>query len=276
MIVSPNAKINLGLFVTEKRPDGYHNLESVFYPVDLADTLEVLPVSGTYGECRLTNTGIDVGCPDGENLIAKAYRLLATSFRLPSVEVCLHKNIPSGAGLGGGSADAAFMLSALNNCFELGLQEEELLTYALRLGSDCGFFIKNRPAFVSGRGEQMEDIDIDLSDYELVLVKPALGVSTAEAYAGITPRKAPFDLRKLSSLPVCEWKNVVYNDFERTICLKYPELQEIKEQLYRSGALYASMSGSGSTIFGLFEKGCSTLTGLNNEEVLWQEKKGER
>lgn len=255
MIYFPNAKINIGLSVTGKRDDGFHNLETVFYPVGLSDILEVkIAADRPDGECSFKNAGITVDCPAEKNLVWKAYRLLAEDFRLPAVKVYLRKIIPFGAGLGGGSADAAFMLKAVNDCCGLNLAEDELIRYASRLGSDCAFFIVDKPVFASGKGEVLEHLALSLEAYRIVLVKPNCGVSTSEAYAGIVPRKSEFDLRKLGTLPVCEWKSVVVNDFENSVFARYPEIAVIKEQLYERGAIYASMTGSGSAVFALFEK----------------------
>lgn len=254
MIVFPNAKINIGLFVTEKRPDGFHNLETVFYPVGLSDILEIGRGEGKSGEYTFRNTGIDVGCDVEKNLIIKSYRLLASLYDLPAVKIHLHKVIPFGAGLGGGSADAAFMLKALNDYFELHLSQSQLMDYASGLGSDCAFFIPNRPAFASGKGDILEDIGLSLEKYRFVLLKPPVGVSTPEAYAGIQPKPAPFDLRSLDKLPVEEWKGVIKNDFEKSVFGKYPRIAALKQQLYDAGALYASMTGSGSAVFGIFRE----------------------
>lgn len=255
MVVFPNAKVNLGLYVTGKRTDGFHNLETVFYPVDWCDILEINPVEGTRDTCHFTNTGLDVGCSAEKNLIVRAYHLLAGRYDLPATEIHLHKIIPFGAGLGGGSSDAAFMLKAMNTCFGLGLTETELLEFSASLGSDCPFFIRNRPVFASGKGELLEDISLSLEGYRMVLVKPSFGVSTPEAYAGIVPQPAAFDLHRLAAYPPEEWKDRVYNDFETTVFRKYPRLEEIKQALYRQGALYASMTGSGSAVYGIFAKG---------------------
>ena len=260
MIYFPNTKINIGLFVTEKRKDGFHNLETVFYPLGLSDILEVKRIEdGVEGTCLFENTGILVDCPVEKNLVLKAYHLLAKDFRLPAVKVRLRKIVPFGAGLGGGSSDAAFMLKALNEGCELGLSENKLMEYASQLGSDCAFFILNRPAFASGKGEQLEEITLSLNDYRLVLVKPDCGVSTAEAYRGIVPAPIEFDLRKIGTLPVEEWKQVVKNDFEAVVFARYPEIGNLKEYLYEQGAVYAAMTGSGSAVFGLFPK--------NGEEI---------
>lgn len=255
MIVFPNAKINVGLFVTEKREDGFHNLETVFYPVGMSDILEINKAeSGDPGECFFKNSGITIDCPPEKNLVIKAYRLLAGKYQLPAINIHLHKVIPFGAGLGGGSADAAFMLKALNQYFGLEIPDGELVCYAAQLGSDCAFFIKNSPAFASGKGEVLEDIALSLADYRMVFVKPDCGVSTAEAYAGIIPGKAAFDLRQLPQLPVMDWRDKVINDFEKTVFTKYPEIEDVKRQLYANGAVYASMTGSGSAVFGLFDR----------------------
>ncbi|MEG0796034.1 MAG: 4-(cytidine 5'-diphospho)-2-C-methyl-D-erythritol kinase [Odoribacter sp.] len=254
MIVFPNAKINIGLFVTEKRKDGFHNLETVFYPIGLSDVLEVGRGEGKAGEYCLVNTGIEVACEPEKNLIVKAYLLLAGLYDLPSVSIHLHKVIPFGAGLGGGSSDAAFMLRALNDYFELHISEEKELEYAASLGSDCAFFIRNHPAFASGRGEVLEEMELSLGDYQLVLVKPDFEISTAEAYAGISPQLPVFDLRGLGALSPMEWRGKVENDFEKNVFEKYPRLAALKQQLYDGGAVYASMTGSGSAVYGLFER----------------------
>lgn len=254
MVVFPNAKINIGLFVTEKRPDGFHNLETVFYPVGLSDILEVLPEGGKRGHCRFVNTGLEIGGDARDNLVVKAYHLLFKAYGLPSVYVHLHKLIPFGAGLGGGSADAAFMIKALNSCFDLALSEEVMMEYAATLGSDCAFFIRNRPALGKGKGEILEEITLDLQGYRLVIVKPDFGVPTAEAYQGIVPQPASLDLHTLGKLPVEQWKEQLVNDFEKTVFTRYPVLAALKQELYQAGAVYASLTGSGSALYGLFRK----------------------
>lgn len=255
MILFPNAKINIGLFVTEKRPDGFHNLETIFYPVpDLADILEIKIADAPNGTVNFKNSGLLIDCPEEKNLVIKAYRLLEREFTLPAVNIHLHKIIPFGAGLGGGSADAAFMLVGLNSMFNLGLSEASLEKYAAELGSDCAFFIKNKPAFAHGRGELLEPIDLNLDEYQIVVEKPDVAVSTKEAYAGITPTPAPFNLRNINNLPIEEWRNHITNDFEKSILKAHPEIQEYKDLMYRQGAVYACMSGSGSAVFGIFKK----------------------
>lgn len=254
MIVYPNAKINIGLSVTDKREDGFHNLETVFYPITLSDILEINEVQDMEkGACFFENTGISVDCPADKNLVIKAYHLLCRDYSLPAVRVHLHKIIPFGAGLGGGSSDAAFMLKALNVYFHLNIGEEQLIAYAATLGSDCAFFIKNSPVFAHGKGEVMEDITLSLDDYVLVLVKPSFGMSTAEAYSGIRPRPAAYDLRKLGALPLVKWREYVVNDFEENVTSLHPQIEQIKQQLYAYGAVYAAMTGSGSAVFALFE-----------------------
>ena len=260
MVVFPNAKINIGLYVTGKRQDGFHNLETVFYPVGLSDVLEIGRGEGKPGEYEFRNTGIDVECEAEKNLTVKAYRLLAGKYALPALRIHLHKVIPFGAGLGGGSSDAAFMLKALNAYFELHLPDQKLQEYASDLGSDCAFFIHNHPVFAHGKGELMEDIELSLEDYRLVLVKPPCGVSTPQAYAGIIPHEAGFDLRNIARLPVPEWNGKIRNDFEKTVFAKYPEIACLKQRMYDLGAIYVSMTGSGSAVFGLFEKKASLHT----------------
>ena len=254
MVLFPNAKINIGLFITEKRPDGFHNLETIFYPIGLCDILELHKGDIGAGECVFHTSGIPIDCEPEKNLVIKAYRLLAKEFDLPSVWVHLHKMIPFGAGLGGGSADAAYMLKGINELFVLGLSDFCLEDYASRLGSDCAFFIRNRPVYARGKGEIMSPIELDLSGYSIVVVKPDGGVSTPEAYAGISPRAATFDLQKLSLCPVTGWKERIRNDFENTVGKKLPEVNRIKERLEEAGALYASMTGSGSAVYALFNR----------------------
>lgn len=272
MLVYPNAKINLGLFVTGKRPDGFHNLESVFYPVALSDILEVNRTGQVKGVCEFENTGIPIDCPAEKNLVVKAYKLLATAYDLPAVEIRLHKVIPYGAGLGGGSSDAAFMLKLLNEYFNLKISERGLMNYAMRLGSDCAFFIKNVPAFVEGRGELLEEISLSLDAYTLVIVKPDCEVSTAGAYQKIVPAEAAYDLRLLAELPVEKWRTKVSNDFEKAVFQEHPEIRKTKEALYEAGALYASMTGSGSGVYGIFPRGTEVTAGLKGEFV-WSEER---
>ncbi len=261
MIAFPNAKINLGLQVTERRPDGYHNLETLFYPVPLADILEVVPGNSF----QFKATGLELDAEPGKNLAVRAYDLLRKEFDLPPVRIHLHKVIPFGAGLGGGSADAAFMLNMVNELFSLRLTTDRLKSFAARIGADCPFFIENRPAFASGTGHILSPANIDLSAYHLVIAKPPYGVSTAEAYRSITPRKPETPLTEILSRPADEWKEFLSNDFEDPVFRLYPGIRDLKEQFYRSGAVYASMSGSGSAVFGLFRERIPDLTEFSGE-----------
>lgn len=254
MIVFPNAKINIGLNVVEKRQDGFHNIESVFYPIfHFKDILEIV-INKDNNEVLFSSSGITIPGKNNENLCIKAYQLLKTDFDIPSVKIHLHKVIPIGAGLGGGSSDAAFTLKLLNVLFELKLAEEELIRYAQKLGSDCAFFIKNKPVYAYNKGDDFIDYDLDLEGYKIEVIFPGIHVSTKEAYDGIQVRKSDADLRSQLHLPIEQWKNVVKNDFEKSIFLKYKSIEEFKMSLYNQGAVYASMTGSGSAIYGIFNK----------------------
>jgi 4-diphosphocytidyl-2-C-methyl-D-erythritol kinase len=255
MICFPNAKINLGLNVLSRRTDGYHNIETVFYPIPLRDALEVVGAEAF----SFSQTGIPLDAPAEDNLVVKAMRLLSR-YELPPLEVHLHKAIPSGAGLGGGSSDAAYMLKLLNDFGKLGLGDDELETMASRLGADCPFFIRNTPVFASGTGNVFEPVNLSLKGFHLCLVTPGITVSTSEAYAALTPQIQPVSLREIIRLPIKEWNGLMVNDFEQSIFGRYPELAAIKQSLYTAGAVYASMSGSGSSVFGLFEKPVSKET----------------
>ncbi|MFW6277564.1 MAG: 4-(cytidine 5'-diphospho)-2-C-methyl-D-erythritol kinase [Prolixibacteraceae bacterium] len=248
MIIFPNAKINIGLNVVSKRTDGYHNLETVFYPVPLSDALEVVDTRRT----KFTFSGIHIDGAIENNLIYKAWKLLAEDFEIPPVHFHLHKTIPFGAGLGGGSSDAAFTLKLLNDYCGLELNVTQLKKYASRIGADCSFFIQNKPVLAKGIGDQFSPLEIDLSPYRIIIVKPGISVSTPEAYRKVIPAKSAFDLAKLPELPVEEWKNAVENDFEKSVFLQYPQIKKLKNSLYEAGAIYASMSGSGSALYGIF------------------------
>ena len=249
MIVYPNAKINLGLNVLSKREDGYHDISSVFYPVkECVDILEIIKSE----RFEFTRSGIEIS--DGENLCEKAWKLLDTDFGIGNVKIHLHKQIPIGAGLGGGSADASFTLKYLTELFDLNLNNKELEKYALRLGADCPFFIDNTPKLVEGIGEKMTSIDLDLSNYEIRLVNPDIHISTKEAYSGIVPKTPVLSVEKIIELPIIEWKGKLKNDFEESIFEKHLQLEGIKDELYKQGSIYSSMSGSGSIVFGISEK----------------------
>ena len=249
MIVFPNCKINLGLDILRKRVDGYHDLQTVFYPVPYTDMLEFVEAP----EFRFDSTGISIPSDHSSNLCVKAYSLMRERFPdLPAVHMHLHKIIPMGAGLGGGSSDGAFTLSALNQYFRKELSASELIEISLKLGSDCPFFIINKPVVAYGRGEVMEPVPLNLAGYTLVMIHPGIHVSTKDAFAGIVPRDAVADLKHRITEPVDTWKNWLTNQFEETVGAKYPLILEIKALLYRHGAVFASMSGSGSVVFGLF------------------------
>lgn len=258
MISFPNAKINIGLTITGKRPDGFHNLETVFYPVGWSDVLEFAEAD----EVSFTVSGIPISGNPELNLVMKAYRLLQNDFELPALKIHLHKQIPFGAGLGGGSSDGAFMLKMLNKTYNLKLAEQKLLDYAAELGSDCPFFILNKPVYATGKGEIMNILNMSFNNLFVVLVKPPLEVSTAKAFQFIVPQKSEVSLPELLKLPVQEWKDKVVNQFESSVFQEYPEIGDIKQKLYNLGADYASMSGSGSCIFGIFHKLPASLENL--------------
>lgn len=252
MILFPNAKINLGLDILRRRPDGYHDIETVMVPVAWRDVLEIVP--SRTGETMLTVSGREVNCPPEKNLVMKAYRALESRVDgLPPVEIYLRKVIPDGAGLGGGSADASFMLTGLNDLFSLGLSDGELAAVAAGLGADCPLFVYNRPMLATGTGTRLEPIGVDLAGLTLVIVKPPVSVPTAAAYAAVTPSVPDVPLRERIKLPVDRWQDVVVNDFEASVFPAYPEVAAVKRALIKDmGAVYASMSGSGSAVFGLF------------------------
>ena len=263
MVLFPNCKINLGLRVLRKRADGFHDLETVFYPLKIYDALEVIARafhrgSGDRELVRFTATGIPIAGREADNLCVKAYHLLKKDFpELPAVDMHLHKTIPLGAGLGGGSADGAFTHKLLNDKFRLNLGTAELINYAAALGSDCPFFIINKPCVASSRGEMLESISLDLSRYQIILVNPAIHVETRWAFSEIIPhdrKEGDLPLNELLSASPGDWKNKLINDFELPVFRKYPQIRMLKDYLYEQGALFASMSGSGSTVFGIFEK----------------------
>jgi 4-diphosphocytidyl-2-C-methyl-D-erythritol kinase len=255
MIVFPNAKINLGLRILRKRPDGFHDLESAFLPVGLRDMLEIVPVSGDNPDKshRLTLTGIPLEAKH-DNLCVRALQLLKEKHGIPDVNLHLHKRIPTGAGLGGGSSDAAFTLRALNEMFGIGLDLPVLMEYASMIGSDCPFFIINKPSLATGRGEQLEPLPIDLSGFTLVLVQPGITIDTTLAYKMINPGERDQPVKEVLGLAPEEWKGRLVNHFEVPVFEKYPEIDGLKQALYAAGAIYASMTGSGSAVFGIFRK----------------------
>lgn len=251
MIVFPNAKINLGLAVTGKRPDGYHNIETIFYPVPLEDALE-LTISKD-GRFDFTTSGLEIEGKPEENLCVRAWKLMENNFATEPVNIHLHKAIPAGAGLGGGSSDAAFMIRLVNDFFGLGLSVDQMQRYARQTGADCAFFIENKPIFAYDRGDQFREVDISLKGYFLVIVKPEIGISTAWAYRNIIPKMPVISFCEIIRQPVPEWKESLFNDFEKSVFARYPEIGHIKTTLYEKGAVYASMTGSGSAVFGIFD-----------------------
>lgn len=255
MIVYPNAKINLGLNVIEKRPDGFHNIETVFYPVDWKDILEIIPDETKEKGVTFSSSGIAIPGAVEENLCVRAYNLISKDYPMPAVKIHLHKIIPIGAGLGGGSSDAAFFIKAVNELFELNLAWGELHHYAKQLGADCSFFITNKPVFAEGKGDQLESINVSLDDYFGVIVFPGVHVNTTDAYINVVPRKPEISLEELIvSNPISKWKDVLKNDFEKNIFEKFPTIGELKTKMYELGAVYSGMSGSGSAVYGIFEK----------------------
>lgn len=270
MLSFPNCKINIGLQVLGKREDGFHEIETVFYPVPLYDALEIIPSANL----EFTITGLPVDGSMEDNICVKAYQLLKKDFpQLPFVKIHLHKAIPTGAGLGGGSADAAFMLKLLNDTFKLNLTIQQLINYALQLGSDCPFFIINKPSDAKGRGEKMEEIEVDISKYKIVLVNPGIHINTGWAFSQLSKQaydektfiRTSKSINQIIQQPIISWKEELINDFEAPVFKAHPTIKEIKESLYKLGALYASMSGSGSTVYGIFNTAIDTkmLDGKN-------------
>ena len=254
MILFPNCKINLGLHILQKRTDGYHDLETIFYPLPLSDAIEI--IHGNHSiDVEFSASGINIIGNQEDNLCIKAYHLLKKDFPLlSSIRMHLHKVIPMGAGLGGGSSDGAFTLQLLNKKFHLQLSEERLLDYALQLGSDCPFFIRNKPCYATGRGEMLEAISVDLTNYIIVLIHPGIHVQTAAAFKNVKPNASRTSLKQTIQFPIDKWRENLINDFETSVFAAFPEIAQIKEALYKAGALYASLSGSGSTVYGIFEK----------------------
>lgn len=257
MLIFPIAKINLGLNIVERRADGYHNLETVFYPVPISDALELQVMDEAFPSaynCDLKVTNIAIEGDERRNLVVRAYDLLAQDFKLPRIHAHLYKAIPTQAGMGGGSSDCAAMLTALNSLLQLGLTEQQLIDYAARLGADCPFFVIGRPAYAEGIGERLQPVGLDLSGWWLAVVKPPVPVSTKEAFALVTPRPTQKKCRDIVMQPVETWAAELHNDFEPSVFAQYPEIGEVKQALYEMGAEYAAMSGSGSAVFGLFRR----------------------
>ncbi|HNZ42019.1 MAG TPA: 4-(cytidine 5'-diphospho)-2-C-methyl-D-erythritol kinase [Bacteroidales bacterium] len=254
MVVYPNCKINIGLNIISKRPDGFHNIESVFYPVPWCDMLEIIPSAAN----SFVFDGFKINCPLEENLCYKAWQLLRLRFDIPNISLYLYKKIPFGAGLGGGSSDGAFVLKTLNELFGLDLDRDAIANMASELGSDCTFFVDNRPCFVSGTGADIAPVELSLKGYYVMVVKPAVSVSTVEAYRMVTPQKPVLRLSDVIKMPVTAWEKCLSNDFESPVMEQYPTIRRIKDRLYEMGAVYAAMSGSGAAVYGLFEQEVDT------------------
>lgn len=254
MITFPNAKINLGLNIVEKRPDGYHNLETIFYPINLQDALEVTRRENNDKEYTLHISGSPLEGEPEDNLVVKAYKLLKKDYPgLLPVDIHMYKHIPAGAGLGGGLSDAACMIKLLNDKFSLGLSTERMEEYAVKLGADCSFFIRNKPVFATGIGNLFEPVELSLKGYHIILIKPDIFVSTRDAFAEIKPVRPAVSLKEIVKQPMETWKNSMKNDFEDSVFKKFPEIAAIKDELYDLGAVYAAMSGSGSSVYGIFK-----------------------
>jgi len=258
-ICFPNAKINIGLDIVRRRSDGYHDIRTIFYPINITDAMEIMPSD----EFIFDNHGIKIDCEVEKNLCYKAYKMLKDDFDLPPVKFVLYKHIPFGSGLGAGSSDAAFTIKMLNDMFSLKLSTEQMVDYASRLGADCAFFIHNKPMLAEGTGNIFHETQLNLSGKTLALVLPPISVNTAKAYAGCHPSEPEYKLEDSAMLPITQWKERIKNDFEKTVFAENPMLEEIKHKLYESGALFAQMSGSGSAMFGIFDskplvniKGC--------------------
>ena len=272
----PIAKINLGLNIVERRPDGYHNLETVFYPVPIKDVLEVFPMDEKFPssvDCDLKVSNIQIEGDEQKNLVVRAYQLLKQDFpqQMQRVHAHLFKRIPTQAGMGGGSSDCAVMISLLNDLFGLGLNNQQMIDYAARLGADCPFFVLNRPVYAEGIGERMQPIHLDLSSWVLAIVRPNIPVSTKEAFSYIHPKRPAKNCREIVAQPVETWRDELTNDFEPSVFQIHPEIGQIKDDLYHMGAVYAAMSGSGSALFGLFRKSVdlsSHFKGMFTEEVM--------
>jgi 4-diphosphocytidyl-2-C-methyl-D-erythritol kinase len=264
MISFPIAKINLGLNVVEKRPDGYHNLQTVFYPVPIKDALEVQVMDEAFPsdyDCDLKVTNITIEGDEQRNLVVRAYQVLKQDFpTLPRIHTHLWKGIPTQAGMGGGSSDCAYMMLLLNQQFQLGLTDEQLIEYAAKLGADCAFFILSRPCYAEGIGEKLQPIDLSLSGYYIAVVRPDIPVPTKEAFSRIRPHYPAQNCRETVMQPIDTWRDTLINDFEESVFALHPEIGDIKQRLYDMGATYAAMSGSGSALFGLFKKQPSSLS----------------
>lgn len=263
MILFPNAKINIGLNIIERRADGYHNIETVMFPIKWYDILEIVPAKGD--KSTLTVTGRNIDCPTEKNLVMKAVNLFKETYNTGNVDIFLHKIIPDGAGLGGGSSDAAFALKGLNEIFNCNISDTQLAAMASKIGADCPFFIYNEPQLATGIGTDFSPIKIDLNGYKILVVKPQVSVPTAKAYSGVTPKISTNNLEQSLLLPVDNWKEYIVNDFENSVFPAYPEISALKQIIQQMGAIYVSMSGSGSSVYGIFAPECDILADNINE-----------
>jgi 4-diphosphocytidyl-2-C-methyl-D-erythritol kinase len=271
MIVYPNAKINLGLNVIEKRSDGFHNIETVFYPISWKDILEILPDETKESGITLFSSGIVIPGAVEDNLCVRAYNLISKDYPMPGVKIHLHKLIPMGAGLGGGSSDAAFFIKGINDLFDLNLAWGEMHHYAKQLGADCSFFITNKPAFAEGKGDQLESCAVSLKGYSVVVVHLGVHCITSDAYRNVQPAKPAISLEELISVtPIDKWKDVITNDFEKNVFEKFPAIEDVKLKMYNLGAIYSGMSGSGSAVYGIFEGGSSFKDAFSGN-LVWEE-----
>ncbi|GAB4205251.1 MAG: 4-(cytidine 5'-diphospho)-2-C-methyl-D-erythritol kinase [Bacteroidia bacterium] len=253
MIVFSNSKINLGLWILNKRPDGYHNISTIFYPIHWCDIIEIIPNDSEQNQINIQTSGISLNIPSNHNIIYKAYRLLLDKYgNLPALKIFLHKNVPFGAGLGAGSANAAFFIKSCNSLLNLNMTPEEMKNISSTLGADCAFFIDNIPALASQKGDVLSHIPLSLHQYYILVIFPNIPISTQEAYRNIMPFERKESLLDIVQLPITEWKNYLTNDFENNIFKTYPLIEKIKQSLYENGAVYASMSGSGSSVYGIF------------------------
>lgn len=264
----PNCKINIGLNIVSRRPDGYHDLETLFYPIPLRDSLEFTPQSEGW-PAELATSGFEIGGSPESNLVMRVYDSLRKEFQLPELRIELRKNIPMGAGLGGGSSDAAFMMKGLNEAYGLGLSEDEMERRMATFGADCAFFIRNRAAYATGIGDILTPHPLSLKGMWIVLVKPDIFVSTKEAYAQIVPHAPATPLLEALKHPIATWRDTVVNDFEASVFPNHPELAAVKQTLYDMGALYAAMSGSGSTLFGLFDRPVEEAESVFNKHFVF-------
>ena len=271
MILYPNAKINIGLNILSKREDGFHELETLMYPIGLTDILTINRSENKYQSINFTTTGITIDGKPEDNLIVKAYNLIAQNYKLPVLDIHLHKSIPFGAGLGGGSADCAFAIKSINEYCKLNISTAKMENIASKLGSDCPFFINNKPAIAKGRGEILSSFKININQFHFVIIIPPIPISTKQAYSLVTPCNTNKNLESLLQKDTTGWKNYIKNDFEESVFPQYPEIEKIKNTLYSMGAVYSSLSGSGSAVFGIFKNRPVLKDVFTKEYFIWQD-----